>query len=47
MSEPTETMILRAQQDFDVVGWLNAIQIEIKGDRVTNILKKPKMSSIK
>ena len=40
MSEPIETIIIRAQQDFDVVGGLNPTQIEIKDDRVTNILKK-------
>ena len=40
MSEPIETIIIRAQQDFDVVGGLNPIQIEIKDDRVTNILKQ-------
>ena len=38
MSEPIETIIIRAQQDFDVVGGLNPIQIEIKDHRVTNIL---------
>ena len=37
MSEPIETIIIRAQQDF--VGGLNPIQID---DRVTNILKKYK-----
>ena len=42
MSELIETIIIRAQQDFDVVGGLNSIQIEIKDDRVTNILKKYK-----
>ena len=42
MYEPIETIIIRAQQDFDVVGGLNPIQIEIKDDRVTNILKKYK-----
>ena len=42
MSEPIETIIIRAQQDFDVVGGLNPIQIEIKDDRVTNIFKKYK-----
>ena len=40
MSELIETIIIRAQQDFDVVGGLNPIQIEIKDDRVTNILKQ-------
>ena len=42
MSEPIETIIIRAQQDFDVVGGLNPIQIEIKNNRVTNIFKKYK-----
>ena len=42
MSEPIEIIIIRAQQDFDVVGGLNPIQIEIKDDRVTNIFKKYK-----
>ena len=42
MYEPIETIIIRAQQDFDVVGGLNPIQIEIENDRVTNILKKYK-----
>ena len=40
MSELIETIIIRAQQDFDVAGGLNPIQIEIKDDRVTNILNK-------
>ena len=39
MSESIETIIIRAQQDFDVVGGLNPIQIEIKDDRITNLLK--------
>ena len=42
MSEPIETIIIRTQQDFDIAGGLNPIQIEIKHDRVTNILKKYK-----
>ena len=37
MSEPIETVIIRAQQNFDVVGGLNPIQIEIKDDTVINI----------
>ena len=47
MSELIETIIIRAQQDFDVAGRLNPIQIEIKDDRVTNILKNTKMTFIK
>ena len=42
MSEPIETIIVNAQQDFDVVGVLNPIQIEISDDRVINTLKKYK-----
>ena len=42
MSEPIETIIIRAQQDFDVGGGLNPIQIEIKDDRITNLLKNYK-----
>ena len=42
MPEPIETLIIRAQQNFDVEGGLNPIQIKIKDDRVTNILKKYK-----
>ena len=37
MSELIETIIIRAQQDFDVAGGLNPIQTEIKDDRVSNI----------
>ena len=36
MSQPIETVIIRAQQNFDVVGGLNPIQIEIKDDRIIN-----------
>ena len=39
MSEPIETIILRAQQNFDVDGGLNPIQIEIEDDRIINTLK--------
>ena len=42
MAEPVETIIIRAQQDFDVDGGLNPIQIEIKDDNITNLLKKYK-----
>ena len=42
MSELIETVIIRAQQDFDDVKGLNPIQIEIKDDTVINILKKYK-----
>ena len=42
MPEPSETIIIRAQQNFKIVGGLNPIQIEIEGDRVVNMLKKHK-----
>ena len=42
MTEPIETVIIRAQHDFDVVGRLNPIKIEIKDDTVINFLKKYK-----
>ena len=40
LSEPVETVIIRAQQDFDVVGGLNPIQVQIVDDTVLNILRK-------
>ena len=42
MSEPIETIKIRAQQDFDVDGGLNPIQVEIKDDNIINLLKKYK-----
>ena len=42
MSEPIETILIRAQQDFDVDGGLNPIQVEIKDDRIINLSKKYK-----
>ena len=33
-STPIGTIIIRAQQDFDVVGGLNPIQVEIKDSRI-------------
>ena len=39
LPEPIETVIIRAQQDFDVVGRLNPIQIQISDDKVLNLLK--------
>ena len=47
MSEPIEAIIIRAQQDFGVVGGLNPVQIEIKDNRIINMLKNTKMSSAK
>ena len=42
MSEPIESVIIRAQENFDVVGGLNLIQIEINDDTVIKILKNYK-----
>ena len=47
MSQPIETIIIRAQQNFDVASSLNLIQIEIDDDRIINILKNTKTLSIK
>ena len=47
MPEPIETIIIRAQQNFDIDGGLNAIEIEIKDNRITNILKKYKNATYK
>ena len=43
MQEPIETVIIRAQQNFEIVGGLNPIQIEIEDDQVLNMLKNIKM----
>ena len=40
MQEPTETIIIHGQQNFEIAGGLNPIQIEIEDDRVINALKK-------
>ena len=42
MQEPIETVIVRAKQNFDVVGGLNPVQIELEDDRILNALKKYK-----
>ena len=42
MLEPIETVIIRAQQNFEVAGGLNPVQIETEDDRVLNMLKKHK-----
>ena len=42
MSQPIETIVIRVQQNFEIAGGLNPIQIEIEDDRVINILKKYK-----
>ena len=42
MQAPIETMIIHAQQKFEIVGRLKPIQIEIEDGRVLNMLKKHK-----
>ena len=42
MAEPLETVIISAQQSFEIAGGLNLVQIEIEDDRVLNIFKKYK-----
>ena len=40
--EPVDTIIIRAQQDFDIDRGLNPVQIQIRGDAILNQLKKYK-----
>ena len=41
MQEPIETVIIRAQQSFEVAGGVNPVQIELEDD-ILNLLKKRK-----
>ena len=43
MQKPIETVVIRAQQNFETVGGFNPIQIEIEDDRVVNMLKNIKL----
>ena len=47
MAEPTETVIIQAQQNFEVAGVLNPLQTETEDDRVLNMLKNIRMQHIK
>ena len=40
--EPLDNIIIREQQDFDIDGGLNPVQIQIKDETVLNQLKKYK-----
>ena len=40
--ESVDMIIIRAQQDFDIDGGLNPVQIQIRGDTILNQLKKYK-----
>ena len=42
MAEPIERVIIWAQQNFEIAGDLNLVQIEIEDGRVLNILTKYK-----
>lgn len=42
MAEPNETVIIRAQQHFEIAAGLNPVQIEIEDGKVLNMLKKYK-----
>ena len=46
MAEQIETVIVHAQQNFEIGGGLNPLQIETEDDRVLNILKNIKMQLI-
>ena len=47
MQEPIGTVIIFAQQSFEIVVGLNPVQIEIKDDRVINQLNKYKNAAYK
>ena len=47
MQEPIETIIICAQENFEIVGGLNPVQIKIEDDRVLNILNKYKIATYK
>ena len=42
MTEPIETVLIHAQQSFEIAGELNPVQIETDNDRILNIFKKYK-----
>ena len=46
MQEPIETVIIRVQQNSEVAGGVNPVQIEPDDDRLLNLLKKITMSLI-
>ena len=46
MSEPTESVIIQAQQNFDIDGGLNPLKIELEDDRIINTLKNINMLDI-
>ena len=42
MQEPIESVIVHAQYNFDVVGGLNPVQIELEDDIILNAWKRYK-----
>ena len=40
MAEPIETVIVCVQQNFEIAGGLNPVQIEVEDDAFLNIFKK-------
>ena len=40
MQDPIETIIIRTQQNSEIAGGLNHLQIEIEDNRIINVLKK-------
>ena len=46
LAEPVEAVIIRAQQNFDIAGGLNPVQIETEDGRVLNILKNVRTQCI-
>ena len=47
MLEPAESVIIPSQQNFDFDGGLNPVKIELKDDRIINILKNHKNARYK
>ena len=46
MSEPTESVIIQAQQSFCIDGGLKPLKIELEDDRIINMLKNINMLDI-
>ena len=44
--EPVDTIIIKAQQDFDIDGGLNPAEIQIRDDTILNQLKNIQKCSL-
>ena len=44
MPEPTESVIVQAQQNFDIDGGINPLKIELEDNKIRDILKNRKNS---